>query len=199
MYHFIESIRVIKGKAELMDFHQARLERTFAHFFKRVNAISLDSVINNNPPPDNKRYKLRVEYSKEISSIQYLPYERRKINRLLFVELPDDFLYNYKFSERSILNELCKNFNNDTLPIFIQKGMVTDSLFANLVFKEKSTLYTPNTPLLCGVQREFLLKSKIIKTKSIQLKDVREFEGVFLINAMMSLSEAIYVPISQIG
>lgn len=196
---FIESIRVINGKAELLSFHQARLDRTFAHFFNAVKPFNLTSVIQQNPPPDNKLYKLRIEYSNEMTSIEYQPYEKREIKSLQVVELPEDFKYSYKFTDRSVLNSLSKNIKEDTLPIFIQRGMPTDSLYTNLIFKDKNALFTPKIPLLNGVQREYLLKSKIIKAKSILLKDIQKFEGVYLINAMMPLNEAVFIPSCQIG
>lgn len=196
---FIESIRVINGKAELLSFHQARLDRTFAHFFKAVKPFNLTSVIQQNPPPDNKLYKLRIEYSNEMTFIEYQPYEKREIKSLQVVELPEDFKYSYKFTDRSVLNSLSKNIKEETLPIFIQRGMPTDSLYTNLIFKDKNALFTPKIPLLNGVQREYLLKSKIIKAKSILHKDIQKFEGVYLINAMMPLNEAVFIPSCQIG
>lgn len=196
---FIESIRVINGKAELLSFHQARLDRTFAHFFNAVKPFNLTSVIQQNPPPDNKLYKLRIEYSNEMTFIEYQPYEKREITSLQVVELPEDFKYWYKFTDRRVLNSLSKNLQEDTLPIFIQRGMPTDSLYANLIFKDKNSLFTPKIPLLNGVQREYLLKTKIIKAKSILHKDIQKFEGVYLINAMMPLNEAVFIPSCQIG
>ena len=71
--------------------------------------------------------------------------------------------------------------------------------YTNLIFKDKNALFTPKIPLLNGVQREYLLKSKIIKAKSILHKDIQKFEGVYLINAMMPLNEAVFIPSCQIG
>jgi len=134
-----------------------------------------------------------------MTSIEYQPYEKREIKSLQVVELPEDFKYSYKFTDRSVLNSLSKNIKEDTLPIFIQRGMPTDSLYTNLIFKDKNALFTPKIPLLNGVQREYLLKLKIIKAKSILLKDIQKFEGVYLINAMMPLNEAVFIPSCQIG
>lgn len=198
MCHFFESIRVVNGRAELLPLHQARLERTFAHFYTGINSFKLESIIQQNPPPDSNLYKLRIEYSAEIKSIEYQPYPKKPIKSLQIIDLPDNFSYEYKFSDRNVLNSLTKNLNPETQAIFIQKGMVTDSLYANLVFKKGSRLFTPNTPLLTGVMRESLLHSKTIEEISININEILNFEFIYLINAMLPFDEKEFTNILSI-
>ena len=47
--------------------------------------------------------------------------------------------------------------------IIVKNGLVTDSFYANLAFLKNGIWFTPETPLLLGVQRQFLLSQKTIQ------------------------------------
>ena len=63
--------------------------------------------------------------------------------------------------------------------------MVTDSSFANIVFKRSKKWYTPWAPLLKGTMRSKLLERNLIQEEEIRLKDIYNFETFKLINAML--------------
>jgi 4-amino-4-deoxychorismate lyase len=71
--------------------------------------------------------------------------------------------------------------------------MVTDSSYANLLFRKGDNYYTPSTPLLKGTMREKLLDEKKIAERSITRENIREFSEIYLMNAMLGIGEAIEI------
>ena len=68
--------------------------------------------------------------------------------------------------------------------------MITDSWASNLLFFDGKRWYTPDTPLLKGVQREYLLAAGQIFEKSIPLSEIAQYSKLRLINAMVDFERA---------
>jgi 4-amino-4-deoxychorismate lyase len=81
--------------------------------------------------------------------------------------------------------------------LILQNGYLTDASYANLAFFDGKIWYTPRTPLLAGVRRQFLLDSGRIQTADIRKDDLPSFTSVSLINAMIDL-DLVTVPVSRI-
>lgn len=97
-----------------------------------------------------------------------------------------DVDYGYKYADRSGLNELLRSAGSDDV-IIVKNGLVTDSAIANLVFESPQGLFTPRVPLLEGVQRAHLLQQNVIMPIDIRVDDLRRYEKVHFINAMVPL------------
>ncbi|MEP2669007.1 MAG: aminotransferase class IV [Cyclobacteriaceae bacterium] len=70
-----------------------------------------------------------------------------------------------------------------------KNGLVTDSSYANILFRQDNCWYTPSNPLLSGTKRAELLDKGLIKEKEIPLQDVTQYESIKLINAMRGLEQ----------
>ena len=71
--------------------------------------------------------------------------------------------------------------------MIIKKGHVTDCTIGNLIFRQGTQWFTPDTPLLEGTQRATLLAQGRIKVQSILATDLSLFEEIRLINALNGL------------
>ncbi len=197
MCHFIESIRLENGNVKLLDYHQDRMDRTTFHHFACQNQVEISKIIEKMELPTIGVYKIRILYSRNEQNIEMSPYQQKTYSDFEIIELPDHFNYAYKFADRTLFETLSMHLNPQTIAIFSQKSMLTDALYANLVFQKNGILYTPNTPLLNGVQRQFLLENNKITEIKISTHDIFSFEKVGLINAMIPLENVEFVEIKN--
>jgi 4-amino-4-deoxychorismate lyase len=70
------------------------------------------------------------------------------------------------------------------------QGFIKDASYANLAFYDGEFWYTPACPLLEGTQRKYLLETKKIYPKEINISDLHKYQQVKFINAMMSWDES---------
>lgn len=193
---FSEAIKLKDGILYNLNYHQARVNRTLSKFYG--SDIEL-SVLNGMIPEDKKvgLYKCRVVYGDQINTVEFIPYSFRKINRVGIIK-DDHIEYSYKYTDRSRLNELLKKAACDDI-IIIRNGSATDSFSANLVFQTGSELYTPDSYLLQGTKRQYLLEKSIIQEKQIHLEDIEKYERIFFINAMIDLDDGISIDIPSLS
>lgn len=190
---FIESIRFENFQAPLLYLHEERLNKTRKIHFGNCRYISLKDI----HPPDGRLYKCRILYGNQIESIEWLAYEvqERKKIRLIFC---DEIDYSFKYQNRRKIEELFDLRQDADDILIIKNGFVTDTSQANIVFFDGHNWLTPETPLLKGVQREFLLRQKVIKSCPIFYKEISLFNKFMLINAMLPFNESRALPICQI-
>jgi 4-amino-4-deoxychorismate lyase len=193
MCHFIESIRLENGIVKLLDYHQDRMDRTIFYHFGFKNPVKISKLLEERELPINGVYKIRILYSQMLQNIEIIPYQQKNYSDFEIIELPDHFNYAYKFADRTLFETLSKHLNAQSIAIFSQKSMLTDALYANLIFQKNGFLYTPNTPLLNGVQRQFLLEKNKISEINISIHDIYTFEKVGLINAMIPLENIDFI------
>lgn len=102
----------------------------------------------------------------------------------------DDINYQYKYYNRSKINELFQQHENCDDILIVKNEFVTDISYANIVFWDGDKWITPSTPLLHGTKRQKLINQKIITEKEIKLSDLHLFEKARIINAMIDLEES---------
>jgi len=189
MYQFIESICCVDGELLLLDLHQARVNRTFfTNYGFLTKPMVLARIIRQ--IPSKGKYKCRVLYNNDQFEIEFVAYKAPKITSLQIVE-GGDIDYRYKFADRSALDSLFGQRKGADDMLIVKNGQVTDSYYANLAFFDGDTWWTPEEPLLGGVQRQNLLDQRHIKTAQISLTDILKYEKVSLINAMNQLGEVV--------
>lgn len=190
---FSEAIKLKDGVLFNLSYHERRMQRTTEHFF----GIDFPLVIE--LPEDKKRgfYKCRIVYSTKIHFVEFIPYSFRIVRSLSLVE--DDLIdYSYKYADRAELNALLTKSDCDDI-IIIKDGFVTDASSSNLVFEDKTGFYTPNTHLLRGTKRQYLLDNGIIQERIIEKEDIKKYDAVYLINAMIDLEDEVKIPIAKIA
>lgn len=164
----------------------------------------------------NGIYKCRVIYAQRIFSIEFMPYQKKKITNLQIVT-NNLICYEHKYEDRK---EIDKLFNQRLLPkadeplaqfspslisskreddiLIVKNNLITDTSFANVVLSDGVVYLTPSFPLLKGTKRAKLLEEGLIREEEIFLKDLKKFKCVYLINAMLDLDESNKIPIENI-
>lgn len=194
MCQFIESIKIENGEAELLPFHLERINRTFKYWFKQKPFFNLDGIVFQHlNSPQKGRNKLRMVYNQySINKIELLTYQIPEIKSLRVVSA-NDIEYSFKYLDRNHLNQLFLQRQSCHDIIIVKNGEVSDSLFCNLLFKKGNRLFTPSKPLLAGTRRAFYLSKGWIEEQNITINDMDYFEGVYLINSMLSLEDNLFV------
>ena len=184
MSRLIESIKLDDGRFLRLHYHQNRVDRSMEDLFQLKNAFNLSTELMNQKHPKSGLFKCRIVYEKQIEAIEFLPYEPRKIESLKVVH-DQTIDYPYKFEDRTKIDALFeqRQFCDDVL--IVKNGFVTDSSFSNIIFFDGYKWVTPNTPLLKGTMRQFLIEAAEIKEQPVTIQDIPSFKSFRLINSML--------------
>lgn len=197
MFPLLESLKLKDGIFQNLNYHQSRLNRSMDELFPDAKKIDLIKEIS---VPENCKsgiYKVRILYGPTIDKIEIEPYSFRSIQSLKVVH-HQSIDYHLKYTNRQILQELfAKRANCDDV-IIVKNGMVTDSFAANLLFFDGEKWFTPDSPLLKGTKRQFLIDNGTISEKEIREEDIRNYRKVGLINAMNDFEEMPVVNLEKV-
>jgi 4-amino-4-deoxychorismate lyase len=196
MFPLFESIRIEKGKAQLVALHQERMEKSLQLLGKKLE-FSLINCVEKQSFDINKIYKLRLSYNEKDYSIDISEYKQRKIEQLQILE-DNDIDHSLKYSNRTAINKLMMKRGSADDIIIVKNNEITDTSFSNLIFFDGKTWHTPKNPLLKGVMRKHLLENGIIHEEIIHSEETSAFESFMLINAMLPFDLERKLPISAI-
>ena len=175
----IETIRIDDGVIYNLLAHQKRLNYTQKSLWDNYSSIILSDLIK---APKSGLYRCRVLYNRDIESIEYIPYRRRKITSLECIS--SDIDYSFKYKNRDELNALLNRTSCDEV-IIIKDGLITDTTISNIAFLKDNIWITPKKPLLKGTAREFLLENGLLSLADIKPQDIDSFSRVAIFNAMI--------------
>lgn len=196
MSQFLESIKVEDQKAFLMEFHQKRVNDTFAHFGAQ-GSIDLEKIFKSLEHDEDGLYKLRIVYDLNRNfKHQMIPYAIPEIENFQLVE-NNSYDYSFKFEDRKEFEKMKTKAKTEEI-IIVKNNHITDTSYTNILFLKGETWYTPTTYLLNGVMRQHLLKEKKIKEAEITLQNIREFSHFQLINSMNDFDDMFIYPIERI-
>ena len=184
MCRFIETIRLQDGRPCNLDFHQRRMDESIRDFYESKPSIDLKDFLSSCPMPSEGLFKIKLAYDTEVQSVLISPYTTKSVNSFRMV-CDDSISYDYKFEDRNKLESLFNKRDNCDDIIIVKNDCITDASFANLAFKRDDQWFTPTTFLLNGTMRRYLLEHKIILEERITMKDLKRYEKVKLINAML--------------
>nr|WP_303184964.1 aminotransferase class IV [Tannerella sp.] len=178
------------------DGHLKRMRETAAHFGFLPPDLPDLSLIT--PPSFTSGLtKCRLLYDRFIRDIRFEAYIPRQISSLIAVEA-NDLDYAFKYADRSALvYDEWKHKGFDEV-LFLKDGFLTDTSFSNVVLRKGNEYITPETYLLNGTQRQFLLKAGCIKEAPIHIAELKQYDELFLINAMLNLTENLRIPITAV-
>jgi 4-amino-4-deoxychorismate lyase len=181
-----ETIKVINKKLLSVPLHNERMNRARYELFGCKNELNLGELIEIPSDITKDIYKCKVIYSDTIKDIDFRMYAPRNIEQLRLAHC-DEIDYSYKYLERTLFDELlrinnCKE-NEDIL--IIKHGRVTDTSYSNIALFDGKEWYTPKFPLLRGTKRARLILDKRIIEKDILVEDLKNYEKIILINAML--------------
>lgn len=197
MYPLVESLKLKDGIIQNLNYHQNRLNRSMDKLFPTAEKIDLMKSIAIPENCTSGIFKVRVLYGATIDKIEIEPYIFRSIKSLKVVH-HESVDYHVKYTDRQILQQLFAQRGDCDDIIIVKNGLVTDSFAANLLFFDGKKWITPTPPLLNGTKRQFLLDEGIMVEKEIRQEDIRNYQKVGLINAMIDFEEMPVVPIEQI-
>jgi 4-amino-4-deoxychorismate lyase len=183
-----ETIRIYNGNAESLQYHQQRMNRSCQAVFGAVPEIDLVRIIRDQDLPGHGTYKMRIVYGRELNQLEILPYNPPSIKKLILVNAPG-LVYDHKYSERSGLNSLRFQYSAYEEIIIVQDGLLTDTTFTNIALYDGTAWFTPEKPLLPGTRRQRLLDEGRIITASIKTEDLKKYQKISLINAMLDLGD----------
>lgn len=195
-YLFTEAIKVKDGVFYNPDAHIKRMQQTSLHFFGKSTIFSLSEE----QIPMDKRdglFKCRIVYNASVTSIEFIPYTFRNINKLTLID-GSGIDYNHKWVDRSRFDQLLTSKGDGDDLLIIKNGLVTDTSFSNVVFENEDGLYTPNSYLLNGTKRQHLLSRGIIKERTIKEEDIHLYSRIHIINAMIDLEDDISLSTSEL-
>jgi 4-amino-4-deoxychorismate lyase len=186
MRQLIETIKIKNRTVHNIEYHNRRFNKTREELFGITDYIELNEIIAIPDDLSDAAHKARIIYSKEIESIEFIPYKPKQISTLQIVEAPQ-IDYSYKYKCREIFDQLLKSAVSDEI-IIAQNGYITDTSFSNLVFFDGTKWISPSTYLLDGTMRSSLIDSGEVSCEEIRISDLKLFKGTKLINAMLNLS-----------
>jgi 4-amino-4-deoxychorismate lyase len=180
-----------------LHYHQARMNDSRAALFSNCGIIELEKAILVPDYAQKGVFKCRVIYGTNIERIELVPYSIPRITRMKLV-FTDTIEYSRKFLDRSELGRLFDaRFGADDI-IIVKRGYCTDASFSNIALFDGVRWYTPGRPLLPGTKRQKLLDEGIITEAEIAPSDLKLFQRLSCINAMLDLDE-VSVPVSAIS
>jgi len=184
MSRLIESIRLQNGSFHRLHYHQDRVNRAMNDLHPTSAPISLTEYLSTLEVPKKGIFKCRIVYEHQIDVVEFIPYEVKPVHSLKVVYDPT-IDYSHKFEDRGRINSLVeqRQFCDDIL--IVKNGFVTDSSYSNIIFFDGFRWITPDTPLLRGTMRQFLLDAAEIKQEPITVQDISSFKSFRLINAML--------------
>ena len=197
MYQLVESLKLKDGVIRNLEYHQNRMNRSRNELFPDAEKIDLAKAII---IPENCKsgiFKVRVVYNSGVEKIEIEPYVFRTIQSLKVVH-HESIDYHLKYTNRQILQELFAKRGNCDDIIIVKSGLVTDSFAANLLFFDGKKWFTPTAPLLKGTKRQLLIDQGIISEKEIREEDIRTYQKIGLINALIDFEEMPVINIDRI-
>jgi 4-amino-4-deoxychorismate lyase len=194
----VESIRLEEGKLQNISFHNDRIIRSLSGIFGITTDVNLEKIVT---IPDEARkgvFKCRVVYDNEIRKVEFIPYVIKRITSLKIVE-DNTIEYPYKYVNRKHIDLLFSKRERADDILILRNGMVTDTSYANVIFRDlNGDWVTPSTFLLSGTRRKSLLIGGVIKEADITYRDISKYTEIRLINAMIGLNDTVGIPIGDI-
>ena len=188
-FPLFETLRIEKGQVQNLALHQQRYENSLREFYagQPYKIFSLAKILQKNTAlwvnNQSSLIRCRIDYNATQYHLQCFPYQRKTYQRFHPV-ICDDIDYHLKYSNRAIFNELLKQKGDCDEIIIVKQGKITDCTIGNLILRQGSQWFTPDSPLLIGTQRSKLLKERKIIERKILLSDLPLFEEIRLINAL---------------
>jgi 4-amino-4-deoxychorismate lyase len=181
-----ETIKVVNKKLLNVSFHNERMNRSRNELFDCKNELNLSEIVEIPSDITKDVYRCKVIYSYTIKDVEFRKYTPRKIELLRLVT-EDEIAYSYKYLDRKtiegLVQENCKNEHEDIL--IVKNGRITDTSYSNVTLFDGKEWHTPQYPLLKGTKRSKLILDKRILEKDILVEDLRAYEKIVLINAML--------------
>ncbi len=180
----LESIKLLDGKFYNLPYHEERMQRALRTLFRYADRVNLGRLLGKEDYPRAGCHKCRIVFDANSFDVSFSPYQTREIRRIRVVR-DNDISYEFKFEDRREIDRLF-SMRGDCDDVLITKnGLVTDCTYSNVVFRRGGQWFTPDSPLLEGTARARLIREKKIVAREIPEGDIRSFDSLKIINAML--------------
>lgn len=183
MSQFLESIKILDGVPQNLNYHQNRVEKTLKDNYVDCQRVELEEIIKIPQNICKGLFKCRVLYDHKKVNISFTSYEISKIETLKIVD-GLNISYDYKFANRDSINKLFKQKGNCDDILIVKNGLVTDTSFANIAFYDGMNWLTPEKPLLYGTCRDRLVAASKIIPIRIHVSEISQYKYFAIFNAM---------------
>jgi 4-amino-4-deoxychorismate lyase len=194
----VETIKIENGNILNIRFHNERMIRSLYAIYGLRSFPELEKHIIVPEFARSGIFKCRVIYDNRSTHFEFLPYSINQVRSLKLIV--DDYIcYPYKYIARDKINQLMELKEDCDDILIIKNGMVTDSSYANVVFRDSNNNWvTPSTFLLSGTRRASLLEKRLISETAITSEDIKTYTEIKLINAMLDLDDTEGITIENI-
>jgi len=194
---FIETICYEQGHFQRIGLHNERFNRTRNRFFKLHKPVQLELLLSIPPHLKEETVKCTVTYGAEIIDIVYNLYKIRPVHSLQMI-VDDTIDYEFKYADRTKLNSLFNLRNQSDDILIIKNGLITDTSYANIVFKKEGKWYSPQNPLLKGTRIDTYFREGLVTPALLRPPDLFHFSEARIVNAMISIENSPVIPIGSI-
>jgi len=194
---FIETICYEKGCFQRIELHNERFNQTRQQFFGLQTPFQLELLLSVPPDLKDETVKCTITYEVDIISIDYTLYQIRLVNSLQMV-VDDTIDYAFKYADRTKLNSLFDLRGQSDDILIIKNGFVTDTFYANIVFKKDDKWYSPSNPLLKGTRIDRYIREGLVTPALLRPSDLPIFSEARIVNAMISIENSPVILIENI-
>ena len=197
MYPLIETIKIIAGNPQNLEWHQHRFTSSISQYYGKKSTYKLEDLLFVPEEYSKGIVKARFSYNAAEYLWNFEPYVLQEINSLKII-YDDKIDYQLKYSDRSYLENLYSKKGECDDILIVKNGMITDTSYCNIVFSDGTNWITPSFPLLKGTCRARLLYENKIREDIIKPGQLKSFKYFKLINAMRDFDDAEELPLSVI-
>ncbi len=187
MYPLFESIYLNDRVFRNLPYHEARMKSSIRILFGQESKIELATQLSKISFPVQGLFKTRITYDTEINNVEFVPYTIRPVQSLKLVD-GGPICYEHKFADRTNLTKLLTQRGASDDILITKNGLITDSSYANVIFKKGDLWFTPESYLLKGTMRQYLLDNGSITEANITVSNFHQYQSCKLINSMLGMN-----------
>jgi 4-amino-4-deoxychorismate lyase len=182
----LESIYLNDGAFRNLSYHEERMRKSMRDLFNIEMKIDLGTLLTGMKFSPIGLYKTRIIYDTEIRKVEFVPYIVNPVRSLKLLH-SDSISYEHKFLDRSFLHNLYDQRGEADDVLVVKNGFITDTSYANIIFKKNDLWYVPEHYLLKGTMRQYLLEKGMISEAVIDENNYTQYQSCKLINSMLAM------------
>lgn len=197
MFPLFETLMLKDGVLQNIELHNQRANLSRKILFGTREFLNFEEIISISNEYKRGIYKYRVNYGKTELNVVISTYNKRVIHSLKLI-VHNTISYDHKYNDRNCLNSLFEKREQADEILIVKNGMITDTSYSNIIFYDGTTWVTPETPLLKGTMRSYLLNKGTIVQQKIKMVELQQFVKARLINAMLPFDAEMDIDIKNI-
>jgi len=199
MCFLLETIKIENGEIRNLKYHNLRFNKSRKEKFGISAEADLSEWLTIPTDMGSGVYRCRMIYGDQLEKIEFHTPKTRTIRSLKLVH-SQEIDYPYKYADRKQLESLFAQRGNCDEVLIVKNGFVTDTSISNIVFRQDDGSWvTPNSPLLSGTMRMYLLDTGQISESVIRPEILHSFTGAKMINCMMDIDESPLIEMDRIS